>query len=734
MKRLLAILFLFPLVALAQPSSNTFTEVNITTGLTLNGTRQTSWPAGAGIVGTVSNNVASAGLLAVDASKTNGIAATAAHITNAWGIFTGDGSKFVGLDGLGHAQSGGGNVTATSLTTGVIPKASGATAIADGPIAVSATTNVTVTGKVLADSLDVTNGISSAGTSYLSFGSGAVNSSGTLNVATLVVTNLATVGSVSAGTNVTGAAGVFTNTLNSGTITAATNFVGEGGGITLANDATNSVQAVRLSQLQNLLPSSSTYYLYGSSNAFAASFGVGTTSNTNYCYNVPSSGSANTMTVNAVTTSQYLVTYVTADTFKAIGAGSINIDFYASFNSGAGRACSLVAEIYVLDTVANSLVVEYGTPVAQAITGSSVEYVFTVAATNYTSANPLRLVAKIKVASQANNPNVSIVTENGQASHIDFNIPSSSFVLKSGDTMTGALIGTTSTMTTVNDATVNAGALNVTNTATIATAHTATETVGTLTVTNAVTALTITTATEATANMATATAGTLTVTNGSTLAGAVTAPSIAVTNNASVGGTATIATSAIATATIGTLTVTNGPAHIKTTKYLYIGQGWNRLSGTGCVLVNTNDVTAVHFMVPQFSGDATTGVTNQNFVRFVLAVPADIDTSVDLTATLKFELGGADTAAHTYHIGMVSVADSAAADATAANYVTLSFAGDASGASGDIETIGATTLTNWKSNVTASQYWVIQLDRLGSDTSTVNSWLRELVIAYGSTQ
>lgn len=275
------------------------------------------------------------------------------------------------------------------------------------------------------------------------------------------------------------------NAIIAGTVNATTNFVGEGGGITLANDATNSVQAVRLSQLQNLLPSSSTYYLYGSSNAFAASFGVGTTANTNYCYNVPSSGGANTMTVNGVTTGEYLVSYVTADTFKAIGAGSINVDFYASFNSGAGRACSLVAEIYVLDTVANSLVVEYGTPVAQAITGSSAEYVFTVAATNYTSANPLRLVAKIKVATQANNPNVSIVTENGQASHIDFNIPSSSFVLKSGDTMTGALIGTTSTMTTVNDATVNAGALNVTNTATIATIAAATETVGTWTATNA---------------------------------------------------------------------------------------------------------------------------------------------------------------------------------------------------------------------------------------------------------
>lgn len=39
-----------------------------------------------GIVGTVSNAVASAGLLSVDSSKTNGIAATFAHVTNAMGV------------------------------------------------------------------------------------------------------------------------------------------------------------------------------------------------------------------------------------------------------------------------------------------------------------------------------------------------------------------------------------------------------------------------------------------------------------------------------------------------------------------------------------------------------------------------------------------------------------------------------------------------------------------------
>lgn len=67
-------------------------------------TRNGSAISGAGgIVGTVSNNVASAGLLAVDDTKTNGIAATAAHVTNAWGIFTGDTNSFV--NGAGHLSA-----------------------------------------------------------------------------------------------------------------------------------------------------------------------------------------------------------------------------------------------------------------------------------------------------------------------------------------------------------------------------------------------------------------------------------------------------------------------------------------------------------------------------------------------------------------------------------------------------------------------------------------------------
>lgn len=65
-------------------ATNFQSEAVVTNGLTLGGVRNTSWPAG-GIVGTVSNNVASAGLLSVDATKTNGIAATSNHVIAALG-------------------------------------------------------------------------------------------------------------------------------------------------------------------------------------------------------------------------------------------------------------------------------------------------------------------------------------------------------------------------------------------------------------------------------------------------------------------------------------------------------------------------------------------------------------------------------------------------------------------------------------------------------------------------
>jgi hypothetical protein len=156
------------------------------------------------------------------------------------------------------------------------------------------------------------------------------------------------------------------------------------------------------------------------------------------------------------------------------------------------------------------------------------------------------------------------------------------------------------------------------------------------------------------------------------------------------------------------------------------------VDGAGCTYANTNDYTALTFMLPQFSG---TGATNANYCDFAFRVPTDLDTSVDLTASLTVRLTAADTSGHTYDVGMVSIANSGAAAGTPANFVALTVTGDGSGASGDIESVSAVTLTSWKSNLTAGQWCLLRLNRDGAnDASTVASNLMELEIFYTSTQ
>ena len=127
-----------------------------------------------------------------------------------------------------------------------------------------------------------------------------------------------------------------------------------------------------------------------------------------------------------------------------------------------------------------------------------------------------------------------------------------------------------------------------------------------------------------------------------------------------------------------------------------------------------------------------------NYVEYYLQVPEDIDTSVAVRGRLKILLGGADTATHRYVLSTVSVADSAVpTSSTLANSINIDFAGDGSGANGDVETSAWTTLTSWASALTAGQTWRIRLARDGNatqDASTVNSTELGLVIEYGITQ
>lgn len=128
-----------------------------------------------------------------------------------------------------------------------------------------------------------------------------------------------------------------------------------------------------------------------------------------------------------------------------------------------------------------------------------------------------------------------------------------------------------------------------------------------------------------------------------------------------------------------------------------------------------------------------------NYVIYRMAVPHDFDPSVDLEASFSFRLGGADTGKHRYVISMADVDNSASSDApTFSNAINLDFAGDASGASGDRETIDWTVLTGWRTSLTAGHSLVIKVARDGddgtNDTSTVNSSDLNLKIKMGHTQ
>lgn len=156
--------------------------------------------------------------------------------------------------------------------------------------------------------------------------------------------------------------------------------------------------------------------------------------------------------------------------------------------------------------------------------------------------------------------------------------------------------------------------------------------------------------------------------------------------------------------------------------------------GTG-TKIYTNDNTKTYFGQGQFNNAADQAA---NYVDYYITVPEDLDTAVDLKVErFKFQLGGADTGTHRYVISFDSVADSAAYAGSVGDAINLDFAGDASGASGDVETVSNVVLTGWKAAMTKGQLFVIRVARdgnAGEDASTVDSYGGPIVISYGVSQ
>lgn len=158
-------------------------------------------------------------------------------------------------------------------------------------------------------------------------------------------------------------------------------------------------------------------------------------------------------------------------------------------------------------------------------------------------------------------------------------------------------------------------------------------------------------------------------------------------------------------------------------------------SGVGWISFNDNGSSASGQATFSNSVDQAT-----NCAYYYSVVPIDLDNSVDMSVLLKFSLQDADTGSHTYVVSMSNIADSTARGSGGvepSNPITLAFSGDAQGAMYDSETIPWTTLTGWKTALTANNRFGIRVCRDGDaagDSSTVDSTTIHLTIRYGSIQ
>lgn len=153
---------------------------------------------------------------------------------------------------------------------------------------------------------------------------------------------------------------------------------------------------------------------------------------------------------------------------------------------------------------------------------------------------------------------------------------------------------------------------------------------------------------------------------------------------------------------------------------------------TGSVTFATSTPNVNYFGEAVFSNSVSSETNN---CEYHLMVPPDLDTSVPLVlSSFTITLTGADTSSSTYVISMADVNNSASSTGTVINSITFSILNDASGADGDMESIGNVALTSWNTSLTPGHFMVIQVARDGNattDTSTKDSISGPLIIRYG---
>ena len=228
---------------------------------------------------------------------------------------------------------------------------------------------------------------------------------------------------------------------------------GNNGSSLTSTGATNENQLVTLAQLEAAVPGNQIFFF--TTNAAVGFAPGGTVKSTNWTSTVvPPQG---TNIAATVVTGDYAAKYISTNSFAAVASGLLEVEIYA-FESAAGSG-QLAAEAYVVNSVTGIEEYEFGSgSLPQTVAASTTPTIltFSVPITDYASTTNFYIAVKLKATVTGGaNFTPRIVVGGVYDSHMAFSIPGSSYVLKSGDTMTGAL-----TVATINGGTSVSGGTN----------------------------------------------------------------------------------------------------------------------------------------------------------------------------------------------------------------------------------------------------------------------------------
>lgn len=209
---------------------------------------------------------------------------------------------------------------------------------------------------------------------------------------------------------------------------------GEGGFLTAASNATNAQQFVTLSQLQSASAGGQASYFNLAQPAIG--YGGFTAATTNINSLTPIA-TATTNLGTALTTGDYAAFFISTNTYASLSDGLAVVSLYAC-ESAAGSP-TIKAEVYLINAVTKLIEYEYEpSPAFQAVVNSVTPagLVFSVPITARATGTNVYVAIGVKLGA---NGTVRLATGGAYDAHVTFPLPSSAFVMKSGDTMTGAL-------------------------------------------------------------------------------------------------------------------------------------------------------------------------------------------------------------------------------------------------------------------------------------------------------